>query len=168
MTWLGVAPILTAAQVRSLETRLRKKTEKKPSLARLASFSRSIGILILDRAFAVSSRTAESSLRANGAATSSTASTLMVARTKATSKRSRAWPLAFLGIASCSAFVMSGACFLESRMAPVKTRLASVGLWLALEAETTWVARTRVSAKAVWLPTKAAEADLGKSVRSCR
>jgi len=57
---------------------------------------------------------------------------------------------------------------LERRMAPVKTRLASVGLWLALEAETTWVARTKVSAESFSLPTRAAEADLGKSVSSSR
>jgi hypothetical protein len=50
----------------------------------------------------------------------------------------------------------------------VKNRLASVGLWLALDAETTWVARTKVSAESVCLPTRAAEADLGKSVRSSR
>ena len=166
MTWFGVAPILTAAQVRSLETRLRKKTEKKPSLALLASFKRSIGILILEIALVVSARTDASSLRAKGAATSSTASTRSVARTRATSKRSRAWPLAFLAMACSSALVISGACFFESRIAPVKTRLASVGLWLALVAETTWVARTRVSAKSVCFPTRAAEAERGKSVSS--
>ena len=168
VTWFGVAPILTAAQVKSFETRRRKNTEKKPSLARLAILSRSMGIFIFAKPLVTSARMVSSWLLANAAPISSTASTRMVARTKATSRRSRAWPLAFLAMACSRALVISGACFLDNRIAPVKTRLASVVLWLTLDAETTCVARTRVSEKSVCFPTKAAEADLGKSVRSSK